>query len=400
MIDRLADELRRLDPACESYATRFVDRLLDEAVHQRASDLHLQPGPAGLEIRWRFDGVLRTLGVFSPGTVADVVTRLKVLAGLLTYRRDVPQEGRLREPRGSVELRVSSFPSLHGERAVVRLFGGETAHRYLDDLSFPEPTHGALREVLGETSGALLISGPAGSGKTTTAYACLREIVRESEQGKCVVTLEDPIEAVVAGAAQAQIDSAAGFDFATGLRSLVRQDPEVILVGEIRDVPTAETALQAALTGHLVLSTFHAGSAAGAISRLREMGIEPYVLRSGVLGILNQRLVRRLCTCAAAVTAPTALDRLGLDVAALWEAAGCERCQQRGFRGRVPVAEWLSVDSGPVVAAILAGCDAQELERAAVTAGMRTRWHAAADLVGTGTTTPREVRRVLGLRGG
>jgi hypothetical protein len=224
-----------------------------------------------------------------------VVARLKVLAELLTYRTDVPQEGRIRGGPGDVEMRVSTFPTLFGEKAVVRLFAGPGRFLRPEDLGLPPEIRATLGRLLGETSGAILLAGPAGSGKTTTIYACLRELVAASAGTRSLATLEDPIEVAVPGVAQAQVNPAAGFDLGAGLRSLLRQDPEVIAVGEIRDRATAEVAFQAALTGHLVLSTFHAGSAAGVVGRLSDMGIEPYVLRSGVRAIICQRLVRTLC---------------------------------------------------------------------------------------------------------
>ena len=297
-VEQLQAALRNLKAPDNSYASEFVELLLEGARKTGVSDVHLQPTPGGMEVRWRLDGVLQPVGVFSPGTSTDIVSRLKVLAELLTYRTDVPQEGRIRERRGEVEVRVSTFPTLHGERAVVRMFASAGRLLYLEELGMPEEIPGKLRRLMAETSGALLVTGPAGSGKTTTAYACLRELVRQSQGMKSLVSLEDPIEMAVDGVAQSQVHPAAGFDLATGLRSLMRQDPEVVLVGEIRDRPTVEAVFQAALTGHLVLTTFHAGSAAGAISRLADMGIEPYLLRSGILGILNQRLVRKLCPCA------------------------------------------------------------------------------------------------------
>ena len=199
-------------------------------------------------------------------------------------------------------MRVSTFPTLHGERAVVRLFAAEDRYLYLADLGLPAEIETALHRHVHETSGAILLTGPAGSGKTTTAYACLREIVRSSQGRRSIVTLEDPIEMALPGVSQSQVQPAAGFTLATGLRSLMRQDPEVILVGEIRDAETVQTVFQAALTGHLVISTFHAGSAAGAISRLLDMGIEPYLLTSGLRAVLHQRLVRRLCECAQGAT--------------------------------------------------------------------------------------------------
>jgi type II secretory ATPase GspE/PulE/Tfp pilus assembly ATPase PilB-like protein len=384
-----------LDPASPLYAVQFVERLLDSACRIGASDIHLQPLAAGLEVRWRIDGVLDELGVFPAGSEANVVARLKVLAGLLTYRVDMPQEGRLAGSDQPVEIRVSIFPTLFGERAVVRLFAKDGQFRRLDDLGLPPEIATRLPRLLTETSGAILVCGPAGSGKTTTAYACLREVVAQSGGGRSIVTLEDPIESVIPGVVQSQINPAAGFDFATGLRSLMRQDPEVILVGEIRDPTTAVTAFQAALTGQLVLSTFHAGSATGAIGRLADMGIEPYVLRSGVLAIVCQRLIRRLCDCKRPIEDTAA--PLGLPAERAWTAAGCLECGGTGYRGRTLLAElFTAVDKTELARAILSKSDAADLERLAVADGMVTRWQRAVAAIEAGTTSPAEIRRVLG----
>jgi type II secretory ATPase GspE/PulE/Tfp pilus assembly ATPase PilB-like protein len=248
--------------------------------------------------------------------------------------------------------------------------------------------------LLVETSGAIVVSGPAGTGKTTTVYACLREIVRGSGGQKCVVSLEDPIEMRVDGVAQSQVNTAGGFTFETGLRSLMRQDPEVILLGEIRDQLTAETAFQAAMTGHLLLTTFHAGSAAGAVSRLSDMGIEPYLLRSGILAILSQRLVRRLCHCAQEGGDPA--QALGLPVGRFRLPVGCDQCHGTGYYGRTVLAEMLQAEASDLGRAILDRSDAGQLEQRAVRAGMVTRWQRALAAVEAGVTSPQEIRRVLG----
>jgi len=391
-------ELAELDSSGTAYATEFVDQLLRAARKLGVSDVHLQPVADGLEVRWRLDGVLQDVGVFARGEASDVVTRLKVMAELLTYRSEVPQEGRIRESEGDVEMRVSTFPTLHGERAVVRLFAAERQFLHLEDLGLPRDVHTALKQVLAETSGAILISGPAGSGKTTTAYASLRELVRGSSGRKSLVSLEDPIEVAVEGVAQSQANEAAGFDFPTGLRSLMRQDPEVIFVGEIRDGVTAETAFQAALTGHLVLTTFHAGSAAGVISRLSDMGIEPYLLRSGILAILSQRLVRRLCDCAT--DSEETGDALGLPVQRFRVEAGCEECLGTGYRGRIVLAEMLQARPDDLGRAILSRSDASQLEQLAIKSGMVPRWSRAVEAVEAGLTSPQEVRRVFGFSDG
>ncbi len=386
--------LEPLDARDAAYATRFVDAVLDAARELGASDVHVQPTGDGIEVCWRLDGVLQRVGQFPSGESTDVVTRLKVLAELLTYRNDVPQEGRIRRGPSNVEMRVSTFPTLHGERAVVRLFAADKRFLYLEDLGLPQEIHEQLQRSLLETSGAVLLTGPAGSGKTTTAYACLRELVRASNGTKSLVSLEDPVEVAVPGVAQSQVNTAAGFDMAKGLRSLMRQDPEVVLIGEVRDRATAEVAFQASLTGHLVLTTFHAGSAAGAISRLSDMDIEPYLLRSGILAILNQRLVRRLCQCATETHDESA--RLGLPVQRACEAAGCDSCHGTGYHGRLVLAEMLTAQPTELGRAILSRSDASHLEQLAVESGMVTRWQRACAAVEAGQTSPAEIRRVLG----
>jgi len=392
------ERLAALDPTSTDYATEFVDELLAGAADVHASDVHLQPTAKALDVRWRLDGVLQPVGIFPRGEAADIVSRLKVLAELLTYRTDVPQEGRIRERRDGVEIRVSTFPTLHGERAVVRMFAAEGMFLYLDDLGLPPDIIEQLDRLLAETSGAILVTGPAGSGKTTTAYACLRELVRKSAGGKSIVSLEDPIESAVEGVAQSRVNPTAGFDLAAGLRSLMRQDPEAIMVGEIRDRETAEAAFQASLTGHLVVMTFHAGSAAGAISRLSDMGIEPYLLRSGILGILSQRLVRQLCPCRQPITDD--LAKLNLPVADAWEAAGCEECLGSGYRGRVVLAELLLAEATELGRAILSRSDAPQLAALAAEAGMTPIWKRALAAVESSSTSPSEVRRVLGFSDG
>lgn len=356
--------LRQLDPADREYASRFTDMLLAEAVAAEASDVHVQPVRAGLELAWRLDGVLQPLGVFPRGQTTDVVARCKVLAELLTYRSDVPQEGRLRAAPAGREMRVSTFPTLHGERAVIRITAIGNRWRQLDELELPAEQSTIIRQLLNATSGALLVTGPAGSGKTTTAYACLRELGRASQSRRCLISIEDPIEAELPGVAQSQVNPVAGFDLSSGLKSILRQDPEVIFVGEIRDRATAEGVFAAALTGHLVLTTFHAGSVAEALSRLGEMGLEPYQMRGALRAVISQRLVRRLCECATALEDP-AVGRLPV---------GCESCRGSGYRGRMLLAEIKDGDT-------------------AVSSTLTAR---AWDAVRAGATSVGEVIRVLG----
>jgi type II secretory ATPase GspE/PulE/Tfp pilus assembly ATPase PilB-like protein len=394
-VSDIATTLKQLDAASPLYATQLAELLLTAARDAGASDVHLLPTPQGLLVQWRIDGVLQLLGEFPRGTAADVVARLKVLAELLTYRADLPQEGRIRKDgTPSVEMRVSTFPTLHGERAVVRLFAADDRYQHLADLALPAEIETSLAGLLNETSGAILLTGPAGSGKTTTAYACLRDVVRASSGRRSVVTLEDPIEVALPGVSQSQVQPAAGFTLATGLRSLMRQDPEVILVGEIRDTETVETVFQAALTGHLVLSTFHAGSAAGSISRLLDMGLEPYLLTSGIRAVLHQRLVRRLCACSTAITDPA--DLLALPVSHAKKSAGCDQCRHTGYRGRLVLAEQLPPLTADLGQAALRRAELTELARLAKNAGMTTIFERACAAVTSGHTDPAEVRRVLG----
>ena len=378
----IATELQQLNPRDVSYATRFVELLLAAAHDVKASDVHLQPTATGVDVRWRLDGVLQAVGEFPRGEATDVAARLKVLSRLLTYRTDIPQEGRIPAESAGTEMRVSTFPSLHGERVVIRLFVAPQELSWLSDLGLPSEVSKAMENALARTSGALLVTGPAGGGKTTTAYACLRHVVRATGGARSIVSLEDPIEVAITGVSQSQVNPAAGFDLAGGLRSLLRQDPEVVLLGEIRDQPTATAVFQAALTGQLVISTFHAGSACEAISRLAEMGVEPYLLRSGLALLIQQRLLRRLCACAGGKSEPR----------------GCAECQYSGYRGRIALAELLPPLSNEIATAVLRHADAAELQVIVEAAGMVPLRRRAEELVETGLTSRAEIYRVLGIR--
>ena len=275
------------------------------------------------------------------------------------------------------------------------MFAGPGRFLRLDDLGLPAAVRDELSRVLDETSGAIVLSGPAGSGKTTTIYACLRELSSRSGGERSLASLEDPIEAVVPGVAQAQVNPAAGLTLESGLKSLLRQDPEVIAIGEIRDKATAEIALQAALTGHLILTTFHAGSACEVIGRLLDMGIEPYVVRSGLRAVVAQRLVRRLCSCAQPSTRPEEL--FGLPVQAAKVPRGCDACRGTGYSGRAVLAEMLLLETDELARAVLAKSDVRHLEEVAVAAGMVDRWERACAAVEAGLTSPAEIRRILGV---
>lgn len=423
----LREDFASLNPGDPDFATHVVDRILVAAQRSIASDVHLQPSVGGLDVLFRIDGVLQPIVTFPTRVAPNIIARLKVLAELLTYRTDLPQEGRIlgentcgkessgenqpdrlaNQDRPDVEMRVSTFPTLYGERAVVRLFAGSGKYRRIDDLGLPADIAKRLQYLLQQPAGAIIATGPAGSGKTTTIYACLRELVHgcdnqatgnritDTPVRRNIVSLEDPIEVAVEGVSQSQIGSRAGLDLATGLRFLMRQDPEVIMVGEIRDSATAEAALQASLTGHLLLTTFHAGSAAEAIGRLLDMGIEPYLLRSGLLAIVSQRLARRLCECRRTSDSPREVldfptERVSLPV-------GCEACRQSGFRDRFVLPEMLVPDRNELGHAIISRSDTATIERLAVEGGMITQWQRGVEAVGAGVSSPREIHRVLGV---
>jgi type II secretory ATPase GspE/PulE/Tfp pilus assembly ATPase PilB-like protein len=394
----LQAQLNALERALPDRVSRLVDTVLTEAVRRAASDIHFEPTHQAVEVRYRLDGVLQRVASLPHDLAPNLVARLKVLAELLTYRLDVPQEGRLADAIGryGVDMRVSTYPTIHGERAVVRLFDITGHTLELGQLGLPADLHDALVGMLRERSGAILLTGPSGSGKTTTIYACLRHLVQISQGGCHIVTIEDPVEQVLEGVSQSQARPGSEFDFARGLRGLLRQDPEVIMIGEIRDPETAGIAVEAALTGHLVFSTVHAGSACGVINRLLEMGIEPYLLTSSLRGVLNQRLVRRLCDACSRL-----LDR-GADAAPLAEmgrvAPGCEQCAGTGYRGRLLLAELLTVDAS-LRQAILARADTTALEAAAHRPERQTMRQAAERSVAAGLTAGPEIERVLGRQG-
>ncbi len=387
MLNTLQVQIDALDQKHPERTSRLVDMILTSAVACTASDIHFEPTYQTLEVRFRLDGVLQRVATLNRELAANVVARLKVMAELLTYRQDVPQEGRLvdGQARFGLDMRVSTFPTIHGEKAAIRLFGSGANILDLEQVGLPGALLEELRTLFLQRTGAIFLTGPSGSGKTTTLYACLRHLLRESSGGRHIVTIEDPVEQVLEGISQAQARPGTEFDFARGLRSLLRQDPEIIMVGEVRDPETAHITIEAALTGHLVLSTLHAGSACGVISRLLDMGIETYLLTSGLKGIVNQRLVRRLCPGC----------RRNTDTG--WEAAGCEQCLMTGYHGRLLLAELVTLD-GPLRQAILDRADTLTMERHAHESGRPTLWSVADAALAEGRTTRAELDRVLGPR--
>jgi type II secretory ATPase GspE/PulE/Tfp pilus assembly ATPase PilB-like protein len=357
-------------------AVTAVQRVLVDAAQRGASDVHLDPDEQGVRVRARIDGVLLDVERLPADVASNVIGRLKALSGLLAYRTDVPQEGRIsaeRSPTGG-ELRVATYPTLDGERAAIRIDSPDAVGLALDDLGLPAAARTGLSQALQQPEGVVLLTGPSGSGKTTTLYACLRQIAGDAP-GRSLMTLEDPVERRIPGVVQTEVSEPAGLTFARALRSLLRQDPDVLLVGEIRDRETAAIALEAGLTGHLVASTVHAGTATAVYTRLLEMGVEPFVLTSAIRGVLAQRLLRRTCDACSGQR--------------------CADCRDTGYRGRVVVAEW--VPMAPALRdAVLARADGERLADAADGAGYGDLWSVAARLVERGLTTRQEVDRVLG----
>ena len=367
----------------------LVDDVLNRAVAYGASDVHFEPLSARLEVKFRLDGVLNTVEELPKSISDNVIARLKVLGGLLTYRNDIPQEGRIEisESRESriMDQRLAVFPTIHGQRAVVRLFYRNTELMSLDQLGFSPDTYRILKNIAAQSQGVLLLTGPAGSGKSTSLAALLRHILK-SFAGKSVVTLEDPVEIRIDGATQVQITPHGQMTFPTALRSLLRQDPQVLMIGEIRDAETARIAIEAGLTGHLLMSTMHSGSPAGALLRLLEMGIEPYQVTSSVSAVLNQRLVRKLCnTCKKKV-----------DETGLFKAIGCGDCFNTGYKGRVLIAEMVQLNS-QLRKAILDKADLDELEEILKDKGHTTMLTDGLRLVNEGITTQDELNKVCGI---
>ncbi len=327
---------------------RLINALLTEAVKENASDIHIEPFENRLVVRFRVDGVLRE--VLQPQRVLAplLVSRIKVMAKLDIAEKRLPQDGRisLRVAGRAVDVRVSTLPSGHGERVVLRLLDKQVGRLDLSHLGMGAATEQVIDRLIQRPYGIILVTGPTGSGKTTTLYAALERL---NNKRRNIMTVEDPIEYYLDGIGQTQVNTKVEMSFARGLRAILRQDPDVVMVGEIRDLETAEIAVQASLTGHLVFSTLHTNSAAGAVTRLRDMGVEPFLLSSSLVAVLAQRLVRVVCDhCKEPYTAtPVDCNMLGIDPAnppTLYRAAGCPECNQLGYRGRTGIYELIEID--------------------------------------------------------
>lgn len=397
----LADDIERLkDLASDAPVIRIVSNLIDRAIESRASDLHIVATRTGSRVRYRVDGVLIDGDATPSGLHAAIVSRLKIMAGLDIAERRLPQDGRIRIPwRGrEVDLRVATMPQVDGEGLVLRVLDRSAVNLNFDALGLSQPVRGAISHVLSAPHGLFLVSGPTGSGKTTTLYAALKAVMRPELN---VITVEDPVEHRLEGVSQVQIHRRIGFDFAAALRAVLRHDPDVIMVGEIRDRETAAVANQAALTGHLVLATIHTNTAVAALPRLIDMDVEPYLLASTLRGAMAQRLVRRLCPHCRKHEA-TSIDISGIPAIMRdrrsrlrsFHAVGCSICKGTGYSGRIAIAEVL-VMSEPVRNGLLRGQSEAELTEAAMEAGFMPIIDDGIAKVEEGVTTLEEVLRVV-----
>ncbi|MBL4848876.1 MAG: type II/IV secretion system protein [Planctomycetes bacterium] len=408
-VDTIREDEGDLATDDDAALIQFVNRLLLDAVSARASDIHIEPSELSLDVRYRVDGVLqpaqlpRELKRFQ----AAIVSRIKIMAQLDIAEKRLPQDGRIRlkipvagrRPR-ELDVRVSVIPTLYGEGLALRLLdsGGETESargKSLSDVGF-SPTQAAMfRRLISAPHGIVLVTGPTGSGKSTTLYAGLQEIDRETRK---VITIEDPVEYRLPGVSQIQVRDKIGLTFSRGLRHILRHDPDVVMVGEIRDQETAEIAVQAALTGHLVLSTLHTNDASGAIARLVDMGVEPYLVAATIEGLVAQRLLRKVCADCGHEHEPTPEERehlieLGLDLETITSGVGCQACNDSGYFGRTPIFELIPVDDG-VRELATDGASAVKVRRHVRSVGAASLRDDGLRLVREGITTPAEVLRV------
>ena len=392
-----ADLERLKDMASDAPVIRAVNRLVAAAVAVRASDIHIEPADDRLALRYRIDGVLHEQEPLPAAMRLALVSRIKIMAALNIAEKRLPQDGRMRlAVRGhEIDLRVATAPSIHGESVVLRILDRSNLALDFNTLGFDPALTVRLRPILHRPHGIVLVTGPTGSGKTTTLYAALAEL---NTADRKLLTVEDPIEYRLPGVVQTQVAPGIGLGFSAALRSFLRQDPDVMMVGEIRDIETAQVAVQAALTGHTILSTLHTNTAAGAVTRLIDMGVEPFLIASALNAVLAQRLVRRLCPDCRSQGPVTAEIRQGLgDLVAeghiFFQANGCPACGGSGYRGRVAVLELLVMDE-TLARLVLARAEAREIERAAVAAGMTSLIRDGIAKARQGLTTLDEVLRV------
>jgi general secretion pathway protein E len=399
-LDMIAQELEEpedlLDVSDEAPIIRLVNSLLFQAVKERASDIHIEPFEKDLVVRFRIDGVLYEILRPSKRFQSSVASRVKIMGGLNIAEKRLPQDGRIRLKIAGkdIDIRLSTVPTSHGERIVMRLLDRETVLLSVSQLGFDPAQLEKFNELINHTHGIILVTGPTGCGKTTTLYAALNQI---NTPDKNIITIEDPVEYQIPGIGQIHVNPKINLTFATGLRSIVRQDPDVILVGEIRDMETAEIAIQASLTGHLVFSTLHTNDASSSITRLVDMGVEPFLISSSLMASIAQRLVRVLCDDCKAKESPDprTLEMLGISAKdkTFYKTQGCPVCLNTGFAGRSAVYEMLMVDD-VIRELINRNADSNEIKKAAIRQGMRTLRDDASRKAVSGQTSLSEVVRV------
>jgi general secretion pathway protein E len=397
-LDHLAEEIPAaadlLDSQDDAPVIRLINGLIAEAVRQGASDIHLEPYESAMIVRLRIDGVLREVLSLAPRITPLIVSRIKVMARLDIAERRIPQDGRIPLTIGgkTLDVRVSTLPSRAGERVALRILDKDQADLRLEELGMSPAVLAAFHGALKEPNGIILVTGPTGSGKTTSLYGGLGVL---NDGSRNILTVEDPVEYAVEGVGQTQVNTKVGMTFAAGLRAILRQDPDVVMVGEIRDVETAQIAVQASLTGHLVLSTVHTNDALGAVTRLRDMGVEPFLLASTLRVIMAQRLVRRLCThCRRPEPADAATARLvGVPAGhVLYRPGACAHCNQTGFTGRIGVYEIVRVDDR-LRRMITEGAD-EDAMAAVAFSGADTLGQGVRSYVAAGVTTVEEAIRI------
>src|SRR6266511_1951746 len=405
-VDDEADaDLEADDGISDAPLVRLVNSLIFQAAEDGASDMHFEPNKDGIVVRFRIDGVLHEIQRVPKRMVAGVTTRLKVLAKLDIAERRKPQDGRIslnaRTAGRMLDIRVATLPTVDGEKLSMRLLDKSKKAPTLEELGLPDEMRKRLSEIIRRPTGALLVTGPTGSGKSTSLYAALSEINRPEIN---IVTIEDPVEYRLGGISQIQINLKAGLTFASALRSILRSDPDVVMVGEIRDAETAKISIEAALTGHLVLSTLHTNDAPGAITRLNEMGVEPFLTGSALTAVLAQRLARKLCVSCCEMYNPSSdellRNRVSPDVMAasdgmaFYRKRGCPRCSQTGYKGRIGIYQLL-VMSEEIETLAVKRATREELEQAATDEGMRSLWDDGLAKVVSGVTSLEELGRVL-----
>jgi type II secretory ATPase GspE/PulE/Tfp pilus assembly ATPase PilB-like protein len=374
--------------------------MISQAVHHGASDFHLEPWRDCVMVRYRLDGTLHEIALLSKRHQERLVARIKVLSNMVTYQKELPQDGRVEAHKDRLgrSFRASTFPTIYGEKAVIRILDHKQDLMQTASLGFREEVVEGLDEIVSRPQGALLLTGPSSSGKSTTIYALLRELMRTHQDSRHIVTIEDPVEYQLGRIGQTQINPQMGFTFDVALRSMLRQDPDVIMVGEIRDSETANMAIQAGLTGHFLISTIHSGTAAGVFARLLDMGIEPFLAASAVTGVLAQRLVRKICEYCLEEHNPEPqlieLYEIPSHGSRFYRGEGCSECRRLGYQGRQAIGELLRVNE-EIGNLVLSRAQTRTIQEAATRNGMMTLIEDGVDKVLDGITTLEELNLVV-----